>query len=101
MALAVLVLVIAVINYVTMSTGHTVNRVKEIGLRKTLGAFNRSLRVQLVFESFSIVLVASIIGIAITFFAIPTFNQLVDGTILFEMQWLFYSNVIEKQDSII
>lgn len=80
-ALVVLVLVIAIINFIALTTGHSVNRVKEMGLRKTLGTFKSALRFQLIAESFVFTLVSGILGVAIAWFLLPSFNQLIEATI--------------------
>ena len=51
-ALGFLVLLVAVINFITLSTSHSLKRLKEIGLRKTLGAIKTQIRGQLIVESF-------------------------------------------------
>lgn len=84
-ALSLLVLVIATINFITLSSGHSMHRLKEVGLRKTLGAAKSSLRIQLIFESFIVVMLASILGLLIAFLVLPVFNQLVGGTLIWNI----------------
>ncbi len=83
-ALALLVLIIATINFITLSTGHALNRVKEIGLRKTLGAFKSSLRIQLIFESFLVTVISGIMGLGLTKIIVPFFNSLLGSSIVFD-----------------
>ncbi len=79
--LSILVMVIAVINFITLSTGHAMNRVKEIGIRKTMGANKKMLSTQLVFEALVVTFVSGILGLLITRFTIPYFNELIDGSV--------------------
>lgn len=80
-ALVLLVLVIAIINFIALTTGQSFNRVKEIGLRKTLGTFRSALTLQLTIESFVFTLIAGILGVAISWFLLPAFNELIEATI--------------------
>ena len=64
--IAVFVLIIAWVNYINLSTARSVDRAREVGLRKTTGANRGQLISQFLFESFLINLLAS--GIALTIF---------------------------------
>lgn len=81
--LAVLVIVIALINFITMSLAQALNRLKEIHLRKTMGAIPGQLRFQIVIESFFFTVLASIAGLVIVFFVLPLFNQLLEASLTF------------------
>ncbi|MCB0836767.1 MAG: ABC transporter permease [Bacteroidetes bacterium] len=64
--IAIIVLIIAWVNYINLSTARSVDRAREVGLRKTTGASKQQLITQFLFESFLINLLAS--GIALTIF---------------------------------
>lgn len=85
--LAFLVTVIALINFITMSLAQALNRLKEISLRKTMGAIPGQLRVQIVIESFFFTVLASVVGMALVFFALPLFNQLLETSLTFSLGW--------------
>jgi len=85
--LALLVFIVSVINFMILSTGHALVRLKEIGLRKVLGAHRRMLRVQLIIEAFALSFLASLIGLFLTWLVLPVFNRLVDTQILFVPDW--------------
>jgi putative ABC transport system permease protein len=76
--IGVLVIVMAVINFVNMATARASLRAKEIGIRKVTGAFRSSLVVQFMGESFLIVLLAFVLSAIVTQLALPVFNQLLD-----------------------
>ncbi len=86
--LAMLVLLVAIINYITLSTSHTLKRMKEVGLRKTLGAFKSQIRIQLVIESFSLSILAGAIGVGLAFVITPYFSQLLDIPLSFTLDWI-------------
>lgn len=62
-AIALLILVIAVINYMNLATAKSANRAKEVGMRKVLGAAKHNLVTQFMVESILLVLLA--MGIAL------------------------------------
>ncbi len=68
--IAVVVIIIAWLNYINLSTAHVLSRAKEVGLRKVVGATRLQLIIQFFIETFLINLVAlfvTIISIAIIF----------------------------------
>ena len=74
--IGLLILLIAFINYVNLSTARAMKRAKEVGLRKTVGASRRQLRLQFVGESMLIVLITLIFAITVVQLLMPAFNQL-------------------------
>lgn len=81
------ILLISIINFVNLSTARSAERLKEVGVKKTLGAFKGQLLSQFIFES----LFASFISLGLAILAIhslePSFNQLVNGHILATDIW--------------
>lgn len=71
-----LLVLIAVINFINMTTARATTRAKEIGVRKVTGAFRSSIIFQFVGESFFIVLIAVLLAALIAQFALPYFNSL-------------------------
>ena len=67
-------LVIAGINFINISTAQSVNRSKEIGVRKVLGSFRTHLFWQFMTETFIITLLALLVGVGISVLALPHFN---------------------------
>jgi putative ABC transport system permease protein len=74
---AVLILVIACINFMNLATARSAERAKEVGVRKVMGSFKHQLVYQFLGESF----VLSALGVAIALlfiqFALPSFNDLI------------------------
>jgi putative ABC transport system permease protein len=74
--LAVVILLIALLNYINLSTARATERSKEVGIRKVNGALQSSLIGQFLFESFFVTCIALIIGIALMFIALPFLNSI-------------------------
>ncbi|MGF1669999.1 MAG: FtsX-like permease family protein, partial [Balneolaceae bacterium] len=82
------------INFTNLSTAGAIQRAREVGLRKTLGANLNMLRVQFLTESFLYTIIAVALGVALAIFALPLFNQILDKSIeLFQFGagWLIAS----------
>ncbi|MFY0687129.1 MAG: ABC transporter permease [Cyclobacteriaceae bacterium] len=79
--LALLILMIVVINFVTSSTGQSLSRLKEILLRKTLGAARINLVINLYFEVLSFVAIATMLALGTAYFSLPYFNHLLSTTL--------------------
>ncbi|OOQ62051.1 ABC transporter permease [Mucilaginibacter pedocola] len=69
--IAVLIIVMASINFINLSTAQSVGRSKEVGIRKVLGSSRKQLILQVIGETTLIVLFSVIIAIAIGLVALP------------------------------
>ena len=70
------VLIIAWINYVNLSTARAVERSREVGVRKVVGALKGHLINQFLVESALINLIAVLLALGITLIALPYFNNI-------------------------
>lgn len=70
-AIGLFILVIAMINFMNLSTARSMERGKEVGIRKSIGADRKSLIFQFLGESFIIVLLSSIMAVILIYAAIP------------------------------
>jgi len=73
--IAIFVCLIAVVNFINLSTATSVNRRIEIGIRKTSGASKNSLIFQFLTESFMVVTVAAILSMFLVEITLPYFNN--------------------------
>ena len=73
--IGLLILLIACINFVTLSIGRSTTRALEVGVRKVLGAERQQLIRQFSGEALLITLLATIIGIALALLLQKPFNQ--------------------------
>ncbi len=74
--IAFLVLIIACINFMNLTTARSSNRAKEIGLRKVVGANRGSIVSQFLSESILMSFVSFFIALVIVGLLLPTFNDL-------------------------
>ena len=71
-------LIIACVNFINLATAQAVNRSKEVGIRKVLGSNRGQLILQFMSETLIITLSAIVLGILVTYSAVPFFNKLLD-----------------------
>ena len=83
--IAVFVLLIAWINYINLSTARSMERAKEVGLRKVMGSFRTQLVRQFLMESSLLNVFAFVIALLIMVIALPYFNELAGRQIGFTL----------------
>lgn len=83
MIIAFFILMIAWVNYVNLATARAVERAKEVGVRKAIGARRRQLIGQFIMEAFIINVCAVLFALALLVVSIPFFNMM-SGKILTE-----------------
>lgn len=79
----ILILLIACINFITLSTGRSATRALEVGVRKVMGAERKQLILQFWGESFLVTLSALIVGFILAFLLLKPFNQLANRDFTF------------------
>jgi putative ABC transport system permease protein len=76
LTIAVFILVLAVINYINLTTARASLRAREVGIRKVTGSTENQLIFQFLVESVFITLVSLMIALVIVYLLLPGFNQL-------------------------
>ncbi|GAB3348008.1 ABC transporter permease [Arachidicoccus ginsenosidivorans] len=76
--IAAIILLIACINFMNLSTARSEKRAKEVGVRKTLGAFRRNLIFNFIGEAVLMAFLAALTAVVIVFLTLPAFNLLVE-----------------------
>lgn len=84
-AIAVLILVIACVNFMNLATARSAERGREVGMRKVLGADRRQLFSQFMGESFLMSFLAVVLAIAIVYVTLPVFNDFIGKTLEFDI----------------
>lgn len=87
--IALLILIIAIINYIILSTSKSINRTKEIGLRKVIGANRAKIMKQVLGESIFISLLSMPFALIFANTLLPYINDLLDVSISF----ILYDNL--------
>ncbi len=75
--IAMLVLIVAAVNYTNLSVGRSFSRAREVGMRKVAGGLRTQLVRQFLAESVLLTLVAFGLGLALAEVLLPGFNSLV------------------------
>ncbi|MDX1627998.1 MAG: ABC transporter permease [Fulvivirga sp.] len=83
-AVAFLILLLGGINFVTLSISRSVNRGKEVGVRKVVGAQRRQLIAQFLSETLITSLIAVGIGLLLAYALLPMFNELAGRALILE-----------------
>ena len=76
--IGVLIIVMASINFINLSTAQAISRSKEVGLRKVLGGMRSQLMAQLMGETAVIVFIALCLGSLLAYICIPFLDQFVN-----------------------
>lgn len=74
--IAIFILLIACINFMNLSTAKATRRMKEVGVKKTIGASRGSLITQYLTEAILVTFMAMFIAIALVNLLLPQFNQI-------------------------
>jgi putative ABC transport system permease protein len=82
---AVLILIIACINYVNLSTARAIIRCKEVSMRKIIGAARYQLFIQFVVESAVLFFFAALFSFLIIYLLLPLYNDLSGKHLVFSI----------------
>lgn len=80
-----ILLFIACINYINISTSRSTRRSREVGMRKSLGATRRQLVNQFLGESFLVTLLSASFSIMLLYIMMPVFNDLAGKSLEFSL----------------
>lgn len=75
-AIGILILLIACFNYINLLTANATTRMKEIGIKKVIGATHNQLALQFVGESFLVLFISLIISLIFVQLSLPIFTAL-------------------------
>lgn len=80
---AILILIIACINFMNLATARSAERAKEVGVRKVMGSFRKQLITQFLTESFVLSAIGVLVGVGIIVMALPYFNSFTQKQLAF------------------
>jgi len=87
--LAILILLIACINYMNLATARSQKSTKDVGINKTLGASSKLLVLRFFTETGFVTLLAIILSIFLTVITIPLFENIVGTELSLHFLWSF------------
>jgi len=91
--IAFIILIIACINFMNLSTARSEKRAKEVGVRKVLGANRKGLIIQFIGESMLVTLIAGIFAFILVLITLPHFSTLVEKPLSLDITntsfWLY------------
>lgn len=79
--IAIIILLIACVNFMNLSTARSEKRAKEVGIRKTLGSDKKQLILQFFSESIILAFIAFVFSVGAVYLLLPAFNTLVDKSL--------------------
>jgi ABC-type antimicrobial peptide transport system permease subunit len=88
--IALVILVIACINFMNLSTARSEKKSKEVGVRKTLGSSKKQLVVQFFCESMLLTVIAFCISLVSVYLLLPSFNLFVEKDLHFEISKTYF-----------
>lgn len=94
-SIALFILLIACVNYINLATSRSLERAKEVGLRKIFGAYRRHLIFQFLGESIIICVIAFLLSLGMIELCRPYFMRLVDMQMSYSfffngLAWMYY-----------
>jgi predicted permease len=84
--IAIFILIIACINFMNLTTARSMSRLKEIGVKKSMGASRGGLFAQFVTESLVLTLFAVVLAVIVSFVIQPFFNQVTSKSLALSFQ---------------
>ncbi len=88
--IGVFVLLLACINFMNLSTAHSMGRAKEVGIRKSIGSLRRQLIAQFLTESILVASIAFVVAIVIVTAVLPEFNLLADKEMVLPFESVYF-----------
>ncbi len=78
---AFLILIIACINYINLTTAKNLSRIREVGIRKVVGSMSRQINRQFLLESLVFYWIATGIALILLSIFLPLFNNIIGKTL--------------------
>jgi putative ABC transport system permease protein len=82
-SIALVILLLGCINYINLTTAQAIDRAREVGVRRVMGAGKSAIRYQFLIETITISFAALIIAIGMALLFLPVFNSFTGQTLSF------------------
>ena len=93
--ISIFILAIAWVNYINLSTARAMERAREVGIKKAVGAYRSQLISQFVFESLLVNLLGVILAVIIAMGLLPLLGDIVNKNFSFDFtDWRFWSILV-------
>ncbi len=89
-ATGLLVLIIACINFINLTTARSEKRAREVGVRKAIGSQRKDLILQFLTEAFLLTAIAFVFAILFAWLLLPLFNTLTESRLLIPFGNLYF-----------
>ncbi len=94
-AIAIFILLIACINFMNLATAKSGIRSKEVGIRKSIGAYKHHLVIQFLLESVAMAVIALLLTLVVIHLLLPSFNDLTNKSIRIDVTaWSYIVGLI-------
>lgn len=88
-SIGMLILLVACVNFITLSIGRSTTRALEVGVRKALGAARQQLIRQFWGEAFLVTLISIVLGLGLAALLLQPFNQLTSRSLTMQFDGTF------------
>lgn len=82
-SIALAILLLGCINYINLSTAQAIDRAREVGVRRVLGAAKSAIRFQFLIETIAVSMLALFVAIGLALLALPLFNSVTGQSLSF------------------
>lgn len=83
--IAIFILLIACFNFINLATARSLQRAKEVGVRKTIGGSRKQLMIQFLGETMLLTFISTVLSVCLTFLLLPWLNQFTEKHITFDL----------------
>jgi ABC-type antimicrobial peptide transport system permease subunit len=88
--IGILVLIIACINFINLTTARSEKRAKEVGVRKAIGSKRKDLVIQFLMEAFLLTAIAFVFALLFAWLVLPAFNTLIKNQIVIPLSNIYF-----------
>ncbi|WP_225034924.1 ABC transporter permease [Winogradskyella sp. SM1960] len=88
--IALIILLIACINFMNLSTARSEKRANEVGVRKAMGSGRTRLMIQFITEALMLAFIASLVSVLLLFVLLPQFNLLIEKDLILGLSQPFH-----------
>jgi putative ABC transport system permease protein len=82
--ISIFILAIAWVNYINLSTARAIERAREVGIKKAIGAFRTQLISQFIFESVLVNFIGIVLAVLLSILLLPVLGDIVDKNLVFD-----------------